>query len=388
MASDSIVSDFDASLTDAERSVVARAQEFGQRIVAPAAEEWEILRCHPTETLRAACREGLAGIELSPRFGGQGLRFSAKMRVVEELAKHDFGFAFSLVNHHNALVRISRASPQLADRLVPRMLRGEVIGCTALTEPDHGSDMAGVTTSASRTSTGWTLNGRKAWICNAAVAGVMITLAQTDPSLRSKGLAAFIVEADETGFVRETAYGLQGIHAAGIGGFRLENYLAPEEALLDPPGSGFSKSLSGINGARCYVAAMCAGMLDSAISQAASYASQRQAFGQSILEFQGLRWSLVNANTDLGALRLLAYRAAQQIDAGRGAEEAAALAKKFAGDHTLSHLAACIQVMGASGLRADLPLMRHLAACKAASFADGSTEMMNERLGKLLRKST
>ena len=215
----------------------------------------------------------------------------------------------------------------------------------------------------------------------------MITLAQTDPSLRSKGLAAFIVESENAGFVREATNALQGLHAAGIGGFRLEHYSARDDSLLDPPGTGFEKSLNSINGARCYVAAMCAGMLDSAISQAVSYAGRRQAFGQSILEFQGLRWSLVDANTDLAALRLLAYRAAQQIDAGRGAEEAAALAKKFAGDRVLSHLAACIQALGANGLRSDRPLMRHLAACKAASFADGSTEMMNERLGKLMRKS-
>jgi alkylation response protein AidB-like acyl-CoA dehydrogenase len=214
----------------------------------------------------------------------------------------------------------------------------------------------------------------------------MITLAQTDPSLGSKGLASFVVEADGAGFVREDAFALQGIHAAGVGGFRLENYLARDEALLDPSGAGFAKSLSGINGARCYVAAMCAGMLDSAISRALKYASARQAFGQSILDFQGLRWSLVDANTDLAALRLLAYRAAQQIDSGRSAEEAAALAKKFAGDRTLRHIAACIQAMGAAGLCSDIPLMRHLAACKAASFADGTTEIMNERLGKLLRK--
>jgi acrylyl-CoA reductase (NADPH) len=129
---------------------------------------------------------------------------------------------------------------------------------------------------------------------------------------------------------------------------------------------------------------MCAGMLDAALDHAVRYASRRTAFGRPVIEFQGLQWSLVDADTDLAALRLLAYRAAQQIDAGDDADVSAAQAKKLAGSRVLGHLAACVQAMGANGLRADHPLMRHLNACKIAAFTDGTTEMMNERLGKLL----
>ena len=104
----------------------------------------------------------------------------------------------------------------------------------------------------------------------------------------------------------------------------------------------------GINGARCYVAAMCAGMLGAAIRQAVAAAAEREAFSRRVIDFQGLRWSLVDAETDLAALRLLAYRAARQIDAGADAEQSAARAKKFAGQRTIPHLAACIQAMGAA----------------------------------------
>jgi alkylation response protein AidB-like acyl-CoA dehydrogenase len=384
MTPDSIVRDFDAELSPAERELLARACDFSRRVVAPAARQWDEERRHPTEALQAACEAGLAGIELAPEFGGAGLRFSAKMRIVEEMAKDDFGFAFSLVNHHNAMLRVSRASPPLAARLVPRMLRGELIGCAAYTEPEHGSDLGHLVTRATPTDGGWMLGGSKAWITNAAVAGVVIALAQTDPQAGSRGIATFVVEADRPGFVRHAAFDLQGGHSIGTGGFDLQDYFAPDEALLDPPGQAFRNSLLGINGARCYVAAMCAGMLESAIDVAVRYASARKAFGQPIIEFQGLRWSLVDAATDLAALRLLAYRAARQIDAGGDAEEAAAAAKKFAGDRTLAHLAACIQALGANGLRSEYPLMRHLVACKTACFTDGTTQIMNERLGKLL----
>jgi alkylation response protein AidB-like acyl-CoA dehydrogenase len=383
---DQIVEDFDSYLTPAEREVVECAKVFGFSVVAPGARAWEYERRHPTEALRAACAEGLANIELSPAAGGRGLRFSAKMRIAEELARHDFGFAFSLVNHHNAIVRVAGAKPSLAERLVPRMLCGEAIGCSAFTEPDHGSDLAGLTTSATKVDGGWALCGEKAWICNAAVADVVVTLAQTNPTASSKGIASFVVEADRPGFVRQSAYALHGAHATGVGGFRLDKYFAPDDALLDPPGAAFKATIQGINGARCYVAAMCAGMLESAIEHAARYASGRRAFGQRVIDFQGLRWALVDAQTDLAALRLLAYRAARQIDASQNAEEAAACAKKFAGDRTIGHVAACIQAMGANGLRSEHPLMRHLAGCKTACFTDGTTEVMNERLGKLVAR--
>ncbi len=359
-------------------------RDFSRRVVASEAAGWERERQHPTAALRQACAEGLAGIELPVESGGLGLRFSAKLRVAEELAKDDFGFAFSLVNHHNTLVRVARAGSATSRRLVPRMLTGELIGCAAYTEPGHGSDLGHLTTSAARTDGGWTLSGTKAWITNAAVADVIMTLAQTDRSAGAEGIATFVVEADRAGFQRQPAFDVYGAHAIGAGGFHLLDYFAPDDALLDPPGSAFRHSLQGINGARAYVAAMCAGMLDSAVELAVRYASERQVFGRAAIEFQGLRWSLVDAATDLSALRLLAYRAARRIDLGEDAEEAAAAAKKFAGERTLAHLAACVQALGANGLRAEHPLMRHLVACKTACFTDGTTEIMNERLGKLM----
>jgi alkylation response protein AidB-like acyl-CoA dehydrogenase len=382
--SDSIVDDFDARLTPDERDVVDRAKEFGRQVVAPSAAQWEFERRYPQDAIVAACDAGLGSIELARDSGGLGLRFPAKLRAVEELAKHDFAFAFALVNHHNAMQRIAASAPAVGRRLVPQMLTGQRIGCSAYTEPGHGSDLAALETSARRVDGGWILNGEKCWITNAAVTDVIIVLAQTEPAKGPGGIASFVVEAGRPGFVRQADDLLRMAYALGVGGFRLENYFAPNEAIVAAPGAGFKQSLAGINGARAYVAAMCAGMLDAALHEAVKAASARRAFGQPVIDFQGLRWSLVDAETDLAALRLLAYRAAILIDEGANAEEAAARAKKFAGDRALAHVAACIQALGARGLRSDVPLMRHLTACKIACFTDGTTEMMNERLGKLM----
>ncbi len=303
----------------------------------------------PLEALRGACDAGLTAVELPKDLGGLGLRFSAKLRMLEELSQFDFAFPFALVNHHNALVRVARSQGSTAQSLVPRMLAGELFGCSAYTEPGHGSDLSGIVTTATKIAGGWTLNGSKRWITNAAVADVFITLAQTDAAKRSQGMASFLVEARRPGFTREPAIELDGCHTIGAGGFRLDNYVAPDKALLDPPGEAFRHAIAGINGARTYVAAMSPACWSRRSSWPSSTATHRSAFGKNLLEFQGLRWSLVDAQTDLAALRLLVYRASRRIDAGEDAEIDAARRKKFAGERTLRHLAACVQAMGPTG---------------------------------------
>jgi alkylation response protein AidB-like acyl-CoA dehydrogenase len=375
----------DEVLTPEERAVVAGATEFAEREVAPNAARWEWERQYPLETIKAACRSNLHTIELAKEHGGQGLSFSCKLRAFEEIARHDFAFAFALINHHNAVARLARdGQPGQVARLLPRMLTGEVIGCAGLSEPGVGSDFGALETSAVKVEGGWKLNGAKAWITNAAVAGLSVAYAQTDKSQGYRGIACFAIEADRPGFHREAPFALHGGHAIGVGGFRLVDYIAPDEAVLHPPGRAFKAALAGINGARAYVAAMCCGMLQTSLETAVRYVRQRKTFGLSVLEHQGVRWKLVDAATDLEAARLLTYRAARLIDEGGDAVLPAAHAKKFATEMALRRIADCIQAMGANGLRADYPLARHLACAKIAAYTDGSIEMMNERIGAAL----
>ena len=372
----------DEVLTAEERAVVARAKAFAEEHVAPNAARWEWERRYPLETIKAACAAGLNTIELAKQHGGQGLSFSCKLRAFEEIARHDFAFAFALINHHNACARFARdGKPAHVARLLPRMIAGEVIGCAGLSEPGVGSDFGGLEMAAVRVDGGWKLNGAKAWITNAAVAGLSVAYAQTDKSQGYRGIACFAIEADRPGFQRDKPFELHGGHAIGVGGFHLVDYFAPDEAVLHEPGKAFKAALAGINGARAYVAAMCCGMLQASLETAVRYTQQRKTFGQPVLDHQGVRWKLVDAATDLEAARLLTYRAARLIDEGGDAVLPAAYAKKFATDMAVNRIADCIQAMGANGLRAEYPLARHLAGAKIAAYTDGSIEMMNERIG-------
>ena len=142
--------------------------------------------------------------------------------------------------------------------------------------------------------------------------------------------------------------------------------------------------MRGITGARIHVAAMIAATVESALRLAVAHASARQAFGRPVLGHQGLRWSLVDVATQLEAARLLVERAAAIVEAGGDAQTEAAFAKKYAAEMALPAIAACMQAMGAEGLRAQHPMGRHMAAARIAAYVDGTTEMQNERIGATL----
>ncbi len=138
-------------------------------------------------------------------------------------------------------------------------MKADIFGGTALSEPGAGSDFSSIRTSAVKSGDGWVLNGEKGWITNAAIGDLFITYVQTDPAAGWRGIASFLVDARRPGFRRVEPYALAGGHAIGAGGFVLENYVAPEDDLLAPPGEAFKLAMQGVNGACVYVAAMCAG---------------------------------------------------------------------------------------------------------------------------------
>ncbi len=352
----------------------------------PGAPRWEAERRIAREAIAAAADIGLTGLEVPLAWGGLGLGYAVKARVAEILGAADFGFTMSLLNTHNIAAKLAReAPPELARRYLPDLLSGRRLGCTALTEPSAGSDFGAIVTAATRTPQGWRLDGAKAWITNAAQAEVIVLYAQTAAGSGGRGIACFLVDAQRPGFVREPAFALTGQHAIGAGGFRLEGYLATDAEMLQPPGRAFKSALASINGARCYIAAMCNGMVGEALRVALDHGRTRQAFGRPLADHQGWRWRLAEASTELAASRLLVAQTAAQIEAGADAQLAAAQAKLFATRLAERQLPVLAQAMGAEGLREIHPFGRHLAGARVASFVDGSSEMLLERIAALQR---
>ncbi len=372
----------------AQQDLRAVAATFAQTEVAPMAALWEAERSMPDTALRRAIGRGLGGLLVPKDLGGAGLDTAMTAEVLSVLARADLGFAFSLVVHNNLVAAIARrGSDGQRRRYVRAMLAGDILGAFCLTEPDVGTDVSAIATRAGRQDDGYVLEGAKAWVTNAASADLFCVYAQAEPGAGARGIAAFLVDRDSPGLMVEPPYVMLGNHAMGTSSLKLDRVLVPSEKIFLPAGEGFRGAMSGIDLARVLLAAMCCGMLTQALELAVTYCSRRHAFGQPLLDFQGLQWQLADVATDLEAARLLADRAALRLDSGESATLAAAHAKKFATRAAMSGVHCCMQAVGAAGLKADRPFGRFLAAAKMAEYLDGTTEVQNIVIGRALRRS-
>jgi alkylation response protein AidB-like acyl-CoA dehydrogenase len=294
----------------------------------------------------------------------------------------------ALVNSHNVAVQLAKASPSdLAPLYVSQLMRGTMVACTALTEPEVGSDLGRMKTTAIRDGSGWLLNGSKTWIINASHADGVVVYAQTQADAGVKGIAAFFVRADSLGFERVPVATNSALSSMGVGGCRLINVHCDDSHMLYGPGTAYVDIMTAINRARTYVAAMCCGMVSQALADANAYGFQRKAFGKSLEQFQGWRWQLAQASTALAAGELLVSKACNLIDTGCEVQTAAAHAKLYATSMAQTHLSSLLHAMGAEGFLDKYTFLRHITAAHAATLADGSTAMLLERVANDLRFS-
>ncbi|MDM7944545.1 MAG: acyl-CoA dehydrogenase family protein [Hydrogenophaga sp.] len=362
------------------------AEHFATQCLVPHAAEWARGGWERRALFEAAGAAGLLGLQVPHERGGLALSFTDTAQVLHRLAGADFGAAMALVNSHNVATLLLRYSPDgLAPACLPDLLSGRTVACTALTEPDTGSDLAQLKTLASPSGDGWLLSGEKTWIINAAHADGVVVYAQTKAGAGVKGMAAFWVDAHAPGFERRPVSSSGAFNSMGLGGFVLNQVFCKPEQMVCPPGVAFADIMDGINRARTYVAAMCCGMVAQALATASAYGQQRQAFGKPLTQHQGWRWQLAQAATALKAGELLVADACARIDQGADVQAEAAQAKLYATSMAQTQLGELLHAMGAEGFLDRHPFLRHLAATHAAALADGSTAMLLERVAQNFR---
>ncbi len=362
------------------------AGSFCDEVITPFADQAVYSRQSiPRSTVRAWAKLGMTAIQTPSILGGLGGSYFAKIRVAQELARRSFACAFSLNNMQSLAWMIAvHASAEVQAKYLKGLLTGELVATIAITEPGGGSDVAASKTTAKKVQGGWLLNGEKAWATNATLADLMVVTAQTASG--TAGIGRFVVDMKFSGVERLPAHPVTAGHAIGLGGIRLVEVFVPDQHLLEQPGQGFKAAMEGINGARVHVAAMCVATLEASLGIAIRYCSERHAFGKPLLENQGLRWKLVEVASQLEAANLLVYRASDLIYSKQDATLAASHAKNFASSIAMSGLEICMQSMGAQAMLEPMPLARQLAELKLAGYADGTTEIQQERIGTYLLK--
>jgi alkylation response protein AidB-like acyl-CoA dehydrogenase len=380
-----MISDAEGLPTPVE-TVFKEADLFVQRHLVLNASQWGRGLFERQALFEPAGEAGLLSLQVPRAFGGSDLSFGDKVKVLQKLARIDFSAAMALVNSHNVAVQLVKSSPYVLSPLYAGdLIRGRIVACTALTEPNAGSDLGQIQTTAIRHGDGWILNGSKTWIINAAHADGVVVYAQTQTGAGVKGIAAFFVRAESLGFERVAVSTNSALSSMGIGGIRLTNVYCDASHLLYEPGKAFADIMGAINRARTYVAAMCCAMVSQALTDVRVYGQKRTAFGQSLDQFQGWRWQVAQAAIALQAGELLVSEACDLIDQGSEAQTAAAQAKLYATSMAQTQLGSLLHAMGAEGFLDQYPFLRHLTAAHAASLADGSTAMLLERVANDFR---
>jgi len=378
------ISLYSGPLNPVDEHLVDKAKVFADEHLKPYAEHWEQAKQQPEKTLRMAISK-FAGIRIPEELGGYGSSAASIARVYEELAKIDIGFTCALAVHNVVTIVASFIeNTVLRDRNLGKLMSGEAIGAFLLTEPDIGSDAISIQTSAIEKNDKYIINGSKAWVTNGVNADLLSVFAQTIPGSSAKGIAGFVIEPDMPGISAKPAYNMLGNHAMGVNELKFSNCTADAELMAFVPGAGFKAAMDGIDVARFGVAAMCNGALEGGLNTAVDYAKKREAFGQPIINQQGLQWQLAEAATQLEASRMLTYRAAEIIDKGENVTVMAAHAKKFATRAAFEGLSTAMQAMGANGLLRENPLARQMSGARVTYYMDGTTEIQNIVIGRSL----
>ncbi len=375
-------------LPESHRALQASLRAFCEVQVKPHARAWDHAQQLPVDTVRALGELGVLGMQVSEDYGGAGLDTLAVAVAVEEIARYDGSLALTVASHNGLGTGHLRLFGNLEQkrRYLPRLASGEFLGAWALTEPGSGSDAAGMKTTAVKGPSGWVLNGSKMFITQGSVAQVFVVLALTAPEKRQKGISAFLVEKGTPGFTHRPIHGKLGMRSSDTAELIFENVVLPESQLLGELGMGFLNTLQILDKGRISIGALAVGLHRGALEESVRYARDRQAFGQSIGSFEGIRWMLADMQTELEASRLLVHRAATLADAGRPYTREASMAKLFASEAANRACNRAVQIHGGYGYTREFPVERYLRDAKLCEIGEGTSEIQRTIIARELLK--
>jgi butyryl-CoA dehydrogenase len=364
-------------LTDDQRAVREMARKFADEYIAPVARENDINERFPADVIARMGELGLLGGPVPPEYGGAGLDHISQALITEEIGKACSSVR-TTISVQISLVELSLANwgtEEQKRRYLPLLCSGKRIGCFGLTEPNAGSDPAGMETSAVADGDHWVLNGHKIWISNGGVADLAIVFAQTDKDEGSRGIGAFLVDRGTPGFSTRDMHGKLGLRASNTGELILEDCRIPKDQLLGRAGEGFKVAMSALDNGRYSVAAGCVGICQGCVDASVRYAKGRKQFGRAIGSFQLVQDLIARMIVDTEAARLLVFRAGHLKNQGRRCTREVSMAKYFASEAAVRCALDAIQVHGSYGYSNEYPVERYLRDAKVATIYEGTSQI-------------
>ncbi|HEV3229682.1 MAG TPA: acyl-CoA dehydrogenase family protein [Solirubrobacteraceae bacterium] len=374
--------DFD--LTDEQRLIKETARSFTDREIIERARENARNHHFDLELVGKIADQGYLGAIVPREYGGAGLDYVTYGLIVEEIGRGDSAMR-TVISVQTSLVcsALMRWGTEEQKRhYLPKLCSGEWLGCFGLTEPDTGSDAANQKTRARRTDSGWVLNGSKMWISMGNHARVALVFAQTDPELKHRGVACFLVDTDQPGFQPSEIKGKMGLHGSDTATITLDDVEVPEDGVLGEVGDGFKVAMSALDSGRYSVAAGCVGICQGCVEESVSYAKDRVQFGRPIASFQLVQAMIANMVVKAEASRMLVWRAGFLKDQGRPNTTETSIAKLFATEAAVECANTAIQVHGGAGYVDDHPVERYFRDVRVTTLYEGTSQIQQLIIGR------
>src|SRR4030066_124874 len=349
--------------------------------------EWEQTHTFPKELWKKAGKLGFVGIHFPEEYGGQGYGITENILIVEELCRKDsgVGIALSLVDFSSEVILRFGSPDQKKKYLIP-VTKGEFISAGAYTEPDHGSDITLMSTTAVKQGDSYVINGTKTFITNGSIADFFVVLCQTDPNAKPsyRGQCTILVEKGTRGLDASEIMPKMGIRMTSTAELSFSDVRVPVTYLLGEEGKGFYQVLEFFDESRIEIAAQALGIAQGAFDRALDYTKQRKQFGKRLVDFQITQHKLADMATKIETARLLTYKAAWNYDLKRIDPKLTSMAKMFAGRTAVEVADEAIQIFGGYGYITEYEVERFYRDAKITEIYEGTKEIQKNTIASAL----
>jgi len=365
------------SLSEELQMLKETARDFTLNEIMPYADKWDEEHYYPREVLNKMGELGFFGCVIPEEYGGNEMGFLAQTILTEEIARGSSSIrvAINMQTLGTALSILRHGTEEQKKKYIPGLVSAELIGCFGITEPNAGSDILAMKTTAQNKGDHYLFNGSKTWISNAQVADLCVIYAYTDKQAGSKGVSAFIVDLKSEG-ITTSALDKMGTRSSPTGEIYFEDAKVPKENLLGREGDGLKIVFSSLNQTRLSCAAGGVGVAQAALDAATSYCRERTQFGQEVGQFQMNQDMIAQMAVETEAARLLTYKAAVQKDEGMlGNALETSMAKYYAGEAAAKCAHFAMKILGAYGYSTEYPVARYFRDAVLYQIVEGTANI-------------
>jgi len=364
------------------------ARQFAEAEIKPQVMKLDEVQEFPSAIVQKMASLGFLGATVPAELEGAGLSAVEFVVIMEEIARVDPSVGLTLAAHSGLCLQhiLLFANERQKKMYVPDLATGRKIGSWCLTEPGSGSDAAGMKTNATLKGDTYILNGSKTFITNGSHASTFVVMAMTDTSKGKNGISAFIVEKPFGGISVGRKENKLGMRASDTAQLMFDNVPVPKQNLLGTEGQGFKQALAVLDSGRIGIAALSVGLAQGCLDAALKYGKERKQFGQALVEFQGIQFTLADMATEVASARLLTYRAARAKARGENITLLAAEAKLFASEIATKAANAAVQIHGGYGFTKDYPVEKFYRDVKLLTIGEGTSEVQRMVIAKNILK--